>query len=216
MTDEELLQTYVHLAPFLAKVCGPSCEIVVHSTVDPERSLVAIENSLSGRAKGNPLTEFAKGLAEKGMFKDVNYLANYTGKTAERDFLSSTFFIKNGERLVGMLCINKDVSSIKELNCMLASLQEHFNLAIPADSQYSENLDSPVESMMRERIADTIMQSGVIPARMSIGEKVQVVSKLHEIGITTMKGAITEIAKQLSISVPTVYRYIKKADTTES
>ena len=39
MTDEELLQTYVNLAPFLAKVCGPSCEIVVHSTVDTDRSL---------------------------------------------------------------------------------------------------------------------------------------------------------------------------------
>ncbi len=216
MTDEELLQTYVNLAPFLAKVCGPSCEIVVHSTVDTDRSLVAIENSLSGREKGDPLTDFAKELAEKGTFKDVSYLANYTGKTTDREFLSSTFFIKNGDRLIGMLCINKDVTPIKELNCMLMRLQEHFNLAIPADSEYSENLDNPVERIMLERIADAITQSGVIPARMSIDEKVHVVRKLHETGITTMKGAVAEIAKRLSISVPTVYRYMKKADNIKS
>ena len=216
MTDEELLQTYVNLAPFLAKVCGPSCEIVIHSTVDPERSLVAIENGLSGREKGNPLTEFAKELALKGTFKDVNFLANYTGKTADREFLSSTFFIKNENRLIGMLCVNKDVSLIKEFNGMLASLQEHFNLAIPTDSEYSENLDNPVESIMRERIADAITQSGVMPARMSIDEKVHVVRKLHETGITTMKGAVAEIAKQLSISVPTVYRYMKKVDSIKN
>lgn len=213
MTDQEMLQIYVGLTPFLAKVCGSSCEIVVHSMADPERSLVAIENSISGREIGNPLTEFARNQAETGVYLDVDYLANYSGRAKNCDFLSSTFFIKNEGRLIGMLCVNKDISTIKQMTNLFAGLQEHFNLAIPKDSEYSENLDNPVDNIMHARITEVVSQSGISPTRMSIEEKVHIVQRLHESGVTTMKGAVAEIADQLSISIPTVYRYMKKAET---
>lgn len=210
MTDQEVLQVYINLVPFLAEVCGHGCEIVVHNLVDPERSLVAIENSISGREPGNPLTDFARGLVEKGSFMNADYIANYSGKTKKCDFLSSTYFIKNEGRLIGMLCVNKDISAIKQMTNMFTILQDHFNLAIPKDSEYSEELDNPVDNIMHTRITETIAQSGIAPTRMSIEEKVQIVQRLQESGVTTMKGAVSEIANQLSISIPTVYRYMKK------
>lgn len=216
MTDEELLQTYIDLVPFLAKMLGPSCEVALHSMVDPDHSLIAIENAVSGRKKGGPLTAFAKELAEKGTFLDGNYLVNYTGKTASKEFLSSTFFIKNEDRLVGMLCINKDLTIFKELDWTLANLQMQFNLKIPKNSEYSEHLDNPMDIYVRERISEEISKSGVTPTRLSAEEKIHIIRRLHERGITTMKGAVAEIAQQLSISVPTVYRYIKKADNIQN
>lgn len=214
MTDEELLQTYIDFVPFLAKTLGPSCEVVIHSMADPAHSLIAIENAVSGRKKGGPLTAFAKELAEKGAFLDGNYLVNYTGKTANKEFLSSTFFIKNEKRLVGMLCINKDLTVFKELDWTLSNLQQQFSLQIPNNSAYSEHLDNPMDLYVRERISEEISKSGVTPTRLSAAEKICIIRRLHERGITTMKGAVAEIAQQLSISVPTVYRYIKKADNS--
>lgn len=211
MTDQEALQIYIGLVPFLAEVCGVGAEIVVHDVTDPEHSLVAIENAISGREIGNPLTDLAREVAQKSAYTDADYLANYSGRTKNGQFLSSTYFVKNEGRLIGLLCINKDVGSIHQMTNTLNHLMEQFNLIIPHESALSENLDSPVESIMHSRIADVINQSGVAPSRMSMDEKIAVVHRLNESGVMSIKGAVAEVASQLSISVPTVYRYMNKA-----
>jgi predicted transcriptional regulator YheO len=43
---------------------------------------------------------------------------------------------------------------------------------------------------------------------MSRQEKINIVKQLNEQGILTMKGAVSEIARQLFVSEPTVYRYL--------
>lgn len=210
MTDSEVLQLYIRLVPFLAEVCGPGSEVVIHDVTDPEHSLIAIRNSVSGRVIGNPMTDLARDLAEKGAYSNTDYLANYTGKSKNGEFLSSTYYIKNEGRLIGLLCINKDMTAVQELNGAVLRLLEQFNLAAPQESEFSENLDNPVATMMHTRIAEIIAQSGVSPARMSLQEKVRVVHRMNEEGVMMMKGAVAEIANQLSVSVPTVYRYLNK------
>lgn len=210
MTDAEVLQQYVSLVPFLAAVCGPGCEVVVHDITDPEHSLIAICNGVSGREVGDPLTDLARDLAARGAYADTDYLLNYAGKSKKVEFLSSTFYIKNKQRLIGMLCINKDITAVQELNGAVQRLLDRFNLRAAPEGEYSENLDNPLASMVYTRIADTIAQSGIPPARMSRREKMRIVHQLDESGVTLMKGAIAEIANQLSISVPTVYRYLNQ------
>lgn len=75
--------------------------------------------------------------------------------------------------------------------------------------EYGESLDSPISGLLHDRIAEVVAQTGVAPARMSMQEKVAVVHKLNEGGVLLMKGAVSEIARQLKVSEPTVYRYIK-------
>ena len=62
MTDKEVLQRYIDVLPFFGKVCGPGAELVVHDLSDPEHSLVAIENNVSGRQIGNPMTDLVREL----------------------------------------------------------------------------------------------------------------------------------------------------------
>lgn len=211
MTDQELLQLYIHIAPFLAEVCGAGSEVVVHDVTDPQHSLVAIENSVSGRKIGDPMTDLALELQEKGAYTNEAYISGYHGKGKGRDFLSSTYFIKNEGRLIGLLCVNKDMTSVEQLDASLRTLLTQFNLNIPDKSSYSENLDTPVVRLVQNRIAEIISLRGVSPERMSIAEKVSVVHRLNEEGLLAMKGAVAEIATQLSVSVPTVYRYLNKS-----
>ena len=211
VTDQEVLQIYMGLVQFLAKVCGSGCEIVVHDVTDPERSLMAIENNISGREVGNPMTDLARELAEKSAYTDADYIANYSGRSKNCDFLSSTFFIKNEGRLIGLLCVNKDVTTIKQMCSTLHGVLYHFNLELPKESGYNEDLDNPVDNLLPTRITDVINQSGVSPSRMRMEEKIKIVQRLNESGILSMKGAVAEVARQLSVSIPTVYRYINKS-----
>lgn len=210
MTDKDLLNIYTNLAPFISEVCGPGCEVVVHDITMPESSLIAIHNNLSGREIGNPMTDLSYEIVKRGTHTNSDYLLNYNGKSKGADFLSSTYFIKNEGRLIGLLCINKDMSTVQSVNLALHSLLNRFNLTMPQESDISENLDNPVSTMVHSKITDIIAQSGVSPSRMSMEEKIHVVHQLNDNGILMMKGAVAEIAEQLGVSTPTIYRYLNK------
>lgn len=210
MTDQELLKCYTNFVPFLSAVCGPGSEIVIHDVTNPKMSVVAIGNRNSGRDIGDPMTDLALELQKNGAYKDTEFVLDYRGKTKSKEFLSSTYFIKNEGRLIGMLCINKELSAVQELNLALHALLVQFNLSAPPENSPSEDLSNSLESVIHSRIADIISKEGTAPAHMSMQEKIRVVHKLDTDGILMMKGAVAEIADQLLVSVPTVYRYRNK------
>ena len=43
MTDQELLKCYTDFVPFLAAVCGPGCEIVIHDVTTRNSLLSPLE-----------------------------------------------------------------------------------------------------------------------------------------------------------------------------
>lgn len=212
LTDQEIFNLYIEIIPFLAEVCGSDSEIVIHDGTNPENSIIAIENSLSGRKIGDPMTDLAIEFQEKKTYTNQPYVSNYSGKTKDNEFLSFTYFIKNKDKLIGFLCINKDMRSVKQLNGAVRNLLARFNLETPTDENYKENLDTPVVSMINNRISEIIAQSSVTPSRMTRMEKISIVHRLDEEGLLSVKGAIGEIAEQLSVSIPTVYRYLNKTN----
>ena len=210
MTDQELLSIYVKLVPFIAEVFGPGIEVLVHDVSNPEHSLIAICNNVSGREVGAPLTDLARDIQQKGTYNNISYTTNYTGWNKKGYFLSSTYYIKNEGRLIGLLCINKDTSAVQEFHSSVQLLLEKFNLQGPKDENISENLNPPITNLIQDRISEIISQTGVIPSRMTSREKIKIVHRLNKEGVLMLKGAVTEIATQLNISVPTVYRYLNK------
>lgn len=210
MTDQELLKAYCDLVPFLAAVCGSGCEIVIHDINDKAHSLLLIENSITGRSAGDPITDLAMEMLEQNQHTNASYVCNYNGCSKGHKFVSSTYFIKNEGRPIGLLCINKDLESVQAAQAAATLLLERFNLTPAPDTCPSENLDTPVVGIVRHRIADAIAQCGVSSARMSVDEKVRIVHRMNEEGLLSVKGAVVELAEQLSVSVPTVYRYINR------
>lgn len=212
MTDQELLKIYVSLVPFLTEICGKGCEIVIHDVTNPENSVIAIANNITGRKLGSPMTDLALSIQKSGEYLESDFLASYTGRTSNKKFLSSTYFIKNEERLIGLLCVNKDLSAYETFRAAQQNFFTQFGLIPAAQEEMlpEENLENPLESMLHALVSDTIAQMGLPPERMSLMEKVHVVHRLNEQGVLRMKGAVTEIAAQLKISEPTVYRYLNR------
>ncbi|MCQ2554859.1 MAG: PAS domain-containing protein [Clostridia bacterium] len=214
MQDRELLKYYEPLVPFIAALCGESCEVLLHDVTNPDKSVVAIANGFhSNRKIGSPLTDLAKQIISDGTYRTCDYVARYKAYSGAKEFLSYTFFIKNQKNeLVGMLCINRDTQVVKELDHVIAALKEQFNLFtdIEAESAYREVLDMPAADILHLQVKKAIDEESIPVKRMTQDERVALVLKMKEQGILNMKGAVKEISSQLDISEPTVYRYLNR------
>ncbi len=209
MTDKEMMEIYIALTPFIAEVCGKGCEIVIHDVNNTKNSLVSIQNSSTGRKIGDSLTDLASEIIESGKYKTQDYLSGYRGISKQKEYLSFTYFIKNKGNLIGLLCVNKDLSSTVNFSKSLNELFEQFNILAPSENEFKENFDSPLNEILEKSISNAISQTKISPNRMTRQEKIDLVRKLEEQGFFKMKGAITEIAKRLKVSEPTIYRYLK-------
>jgi predicted transcriptional regulator YheO len=215
MKDEELLNLYLPMVKFLAELCGPSSEVLLHNVKDPENSVIAIENGYhSGRGIGSPLTDFAIETINSGIYRDHDFISNYNGSSKGREFLSSTFFIKNEGRLIGMLCINRDLSLATDVTGAFRRLLKQYNL-LSTDTEIRETLEIPADEKLKDMVAKTLDDLRVDPARMKKRDRICAIQKLKENGIFEMKGSVIEVAKQLDMSVPSIYRYLKNAQEEE-
>ncbi|WP_172199714.1 transcriptional regulator [Campylobacter sp. RM16188] len=206
---EELKNKYKKLVEFLGKVLGENYEIVLHDINKEGSSVVAIENShISGRSINSPLTGFALELIQSKKYLECDYLTNYKAKTKTNLKINgSTFFIKNGDQIEGMLCINYDGSKFEKISneiLKLANLETQDTKITTQEAieQLSENI---------EEIIDTILQKH----NLNIGDlkpkdRAECIKRLYENGIFNVKGSIPKVAKYLNISEPSVYRYLQK------
>jgi len=209
--DSELIETFKTVVPFLSALCGPGCEVLLHDLTNVDQSVVAIANGYhSGRSVGSPITDLAQQVINTGSYKTQDFLANYSGTGKGKDFISSTYFIKNEGRLIGLLCVNRDRSAITAAENALEMLKRQYNLQ-PADTSHREELGNPAAAILEKLITDTLRELGVTPSHMSRDDKVRAVRAMQSKGITGMKGAVSEIARALNVSEPTVYRYLVKA-----
>lgn len=229
MTNQDTIARYKEIAAFLYMCLGTNVEIVVHDLTDLDHSVVAIHNNdISRRQIGAPLTDVALKILREKIYEHKPYVVNYSGLSQDgRRLRSSTFFIKNKKKqLIGLFCLNIDVSCHQRL---LDELQSLFRTEAPAgtentprptngngngnglggdDAGYQEVFPSSVVDMI-DIIAEKKI-GGVATARLMPDEKIAVVEELFGQGVFMFKGSIPAAAERLQISEATVYRYLSK------
>lgn len=212
MYNQQILHSYIPLVSFLAQVYGPGCEIVLHNLTGSTPSIMDIKNTLTGRTIGTPITDLAQSIRDSKDYLYQDFIVNYNGNSKGRNFLSSTYFIKHNDKLIGLLCINKDISHSENLMSAVYSLMQQHNLMAPSDLTVKENLENPMDQLICHLISDTIQETHIPIERMSMNEKVNLVQKLDAKGIFKIKGGMDEVASLLKISKPTIYRYLNIRD----
>lgn len=213
MNKNSILHRYIPLVSFLGEVCGKNFEIILHDISNPNNSVIALHNGhLSGRKIGDPMTDLAQSIVRDNEHLNKDYITNYEGRTKDgRTFVSSTFFIKENKKLMGMLCINHDPQDILEISRRINSLIDTFSINhCEKKSSYQENLDSSISDLSNNIIYNTLSGFKVPPSRMKATEKIEVIRSLDNQGVFFTKGAVSQVAQVLDISEPTVYRYLKK------
>lgn len=222
----QLLQQYVKLTEFLGHTLGPDYEVALHDLTDKSRSIVAIANShVSGRGLGAPLTNTALKILRDRSYENQDYLLHYRGVSADgKNLRSSTFFIKQNGKLLGMLCINFDDSRYHTVSEEILRLC-HPDKFVDTDFQVDdgrmvelssisvaspERYHSSSGSVAEDAVYRVLNQLGISPLRLTPEERMEIIAGLEADGVFLLKGAVKPVAEALQCSQASVYRYLSQ------
>lgn len=211
------------MARFIANTFGPNCEVVIHDLSNLEASVVFIENgAMTNRIIGDTITDFGLEIVHNmDKYHDLDYVSAYTarGGTSGKTFKSSTFFIRSTQgKIIGLLCINVDVSDYYVLNTLADRL---FSANIPKDDSKveetgiapnSESFVINTQELIASISSTVLSRFSAPPERLTLEEKREVIRQLEGRGVFLLKGSVNEIARLLDVSEQTIYRYLKGID----
>lgn len=219
-TANALLRQYVKLTEFLGAALGPDYEVALHDLTDKNRSVIAIANGyISGREVGAPLTNMALSVLKDESYEWQDYRLHYSGLSAAGNALrSSTMFIKEDGKLIGMLCINFDDSRFQSFAQQVLTLchPNQFFQALDRPEEAPEDLPRPetfrnsTDAVTMDAIAHELKRLGVPAERLTSAERLEVIAALEESGIFLLKGAVKDAAAGLGCSQASVYRYLSQ------
>ncbi|WP_245921140.1 helix-turn-helix domain-containing protein [Brachybacterium timonense] len=117
-----------------------------------------------------------------------------------------------------MLCVNSDETILNKLNDVVGELLTSHRIAPSPDESDTaqaaqdepETLAASVAEMTESAVQRAIAQLGIPVERLTPHDRSQLVRTLESKGFFQLRGAVAEVAQQLSISEPTVYRYLQQ------
>jgi predicted transcriptional regulator YheO len=207
----EILKPFIGLTKALGAMLGPDYEIVLHDTTKGAHSVVEICNGeLTGRTKDDPLTDFGEILLKPGAYEGIDYIANYSSFAVNgRPMRSSVVIIRDGNKgVAGFLCINYDLSRAS----MLKALADFLTEVHPLDSSLggAELLVSKPDEHMRLLLAEALEARAGVPLRYATRkERLDILSRLDELGFFAYKGSMDIIAAETGKSQYTLYNDLR-------
>ena len=197
----ETVRRFLPMVDFLEQILGKNSEIVLHDFSDPDHAIVDIRNGIvSGRKVGGPATDLALKIMHDAKYRDLT-------------LQSATYFIRENDEIVGMLCVNTDLSTVRSINAMAQQLMACFDAAPtrtePAPIEV-ESLSESTQELIDRSIAELLSARGLDVASLGQSDRVDVIRHLNGNGVFMLKGAVACAATALGISEPSVYRYLQK------
>lgn len=224
----KILEHYKILVKFLGKSLGPSFEIVLHEINKNEIKMIAIANGeISDRTIGDSISnEMLNILKDKTNQNSENILSHTLLLKNGKKLRSSSMIIKENQKIIGLLCINFDDSKFHEINCQILRVIHpdmfvknylsdiSYNILLDENKIENTNSNDNILSFMEKTFYEIKEQLNFPLERLTKNEREKIVCSLYEKGIFNLKDAINFVAKKLSCSPTTIYRYIAKINKT--
>lgn len=206
-TDKKILESYSTMIEGLAEYLGDSCEIVLHSLENLNKSVIKIVNGEhTGRKVGAPITNLALKMLNKIRENENDTSISYFTKNSKGEPLKSSTIVIYGEkkRIIGLLCINY------YLNTPLINFLSTFTYAEKVESVspkeiFSENRNDLIDQAINHAKEVVFGDKTILP---SLKNK-KIIQMLCEQGIFNMKNSVEYVADKLDISKNTVYLHIR-------
>ncbi|MEV0634820.1 PAS domain-containing protein [Streptomyces sp. NPDC050619] len=199
----------------IAATFGPMCEVVLHDYRHPEKSVVALAGSVTGRAVGGAMSEIGMRIVARGeeAGDELNYVTRIgTGKTVK----SSTMVLRDSTGAVfGAVCVNLDVTAVTEAHTLLAALAG--TPRTPAElpvTTFGNDIDSVVDVILD----DHHLRQNQPWAGLDREARLELFRGLDERGVFAVRRSVEQVAGRLGISRASAYSYLAQAraatDTT--
>jgi len=218
-----LLAPYVPLVEFFGQVVGENCEVLLSDLTKQPPAVVAIANGhVTDRTIGSPLSTATLEIIRDPKYKGQEYIANYPSVTfdGKRSLRSSACRIRNEEgETVGVFCVNFDITDLLTINKMLSkfpfisacqSAPQKDAAEKNASSIMQEMFSPSIEESLHLAVDQLLREYSVSPDRLTKAEKEEVVQQMYNRGLFTFKGSVALLAKRMSVSEQTIYRYLRE------
>lgn len=192
---------------------GKKCEVVLHDFTIPQHSIVEIENGhVTGRKIGDPITDFALSIWRKNGYgkKKDDKIVNYRTKTKNGKILrSSSVFIRDDQKkIIGCLCINYDLTEYLMFNKIIDEFCNTVDPENEKSKEETETFTNDVDDVLESIIRKAIDEVGKPVSMMQKEDKLMVAKIIEEKGGFLIKGAINQLANEISVSRYTIYNYL--------
>ena len=115
------LEKYFVIADTVQEMNGDTCEVILHELTKSGSYVAYVANgTVTGQKTGEKSDYFVEQVLENKDFKD-DHLSNYFFRTTdEKAVKSSSALLRDQDGdVIGMLCINMDITMLQNVNTML-------------------------------------------------------------------------------------------------
>ncbi|MFI7498422.1 transcriptional regulator [Streptomyces sp. NPDC049687] len=206
---DAILRALAPVVDGIAATFGPVCEVVLHDYRRPERSVVAVAGSVTGRTVGGAMSEIGLRVLARG--DDARDELNYVTRTgAGRLVKSSTMVLRDSAGAVfGALCVNVDVTEMDRVRDLLGALAGPATEP-PVTTTFGDDIDSVVEALLDAHLRSQDQTwAGLDRAR-----RLAFFRGLDERGVFAVRRAVEQVAARLGISRASAYNYLAQARAT--
>ena len=213
------LAPWIRFADTLARMQGPSTEIVLHDLTNPARSVVYVVNGdVTDRKVGQGVRHL---VPEMLACSEGDIIGPWWFRYRTKLIRATTELIRDTSGdIIGALCVNEDVTDQEEL---FHSLQNRLpgltmtnlkkdgdtaGLMKPETEVESNDLQSKPDSVRKtvfRLICETVAQEGYVNAKTNRDVRRRLVRELQDRDVFLLKGSIEELARLLGLSKVTIY-----------
>jgi len=207
-TDREILAHYVKIGELLAEMFEPHLEVAVHDLRYPEHSIIAIFNGhITGRNIGEGTSDLGY---EKVSGKVPDKVVNYKNESPDgKPLKSSSLTIRNNKGdIIGSLGLNYDISVFDQFSNVLSIFTntEENTIIRGKEAFFYGNTKEDIHIAINHYK----ISNGLTNKVLSRKDKHDVIRFLIRGGHLNKRGAVAIIGEALSVTRPTVYKYIKE------
>lgn len=190
------------MAQLLVETFGPDCEVVLHDLTTPQKSVVYVAGSVTGRQVGQSFDHLVSQVLLSERLQE-DRVANYYFEANGRRIRSSTLLLRDDQgELVGAVCINLDTEPVRRQMEWLQTLLPQPPAPPPASVEPPRHVAEVVTSLI-----DGII-GGREPAQLRREDRLELIRFMEEKGIFLMKGSVEQVAQRLGVTKVTVYSYL--------
>ncbi|MFJ8146740.1 transcriptional regulator [Streptomyces sp. NPDC096094] len=192
----------------IAATFGPVCEVVLHDYRRPERSVVAVAGSVTGRTVGGAMSEIGMRVLARG--DEARDELNYVTRTGDGILLkSSTMVLRDSTGAVfGALCVNLDVTAVDRARSLLGALAGAAGTpADPPATTFADDIDAVVDAIVDAHP----LRRDRSWAALERAQRLELFRDLDGRGVFAVRRSVEQVAARLGISRASAYNYLSQA-----
>ena len=195
-STDAIIDALKRVVPGLAATFGHSCEVVLHDYRLGNRSVVAVSGEVTGRDGETGMRRPPRGDGADGELNHVT--RTESGRTVK----SSTMPLRDGDgHVFGALCVNLDVTALRQAGDMLSDLAGIVPQGAPPATTFGEDFDEVLDAIVRAKELALAKPAGTLTRQ----ERLPLLKALDERGLFTVRGAAPKVAARLGISRASLY-----------